>query len=331
LRRGYLTPPSRDSPLISEDVRKRIQRITEEMGYVPNTLAQSLKTNRTNCVGLVVTTIADPFVGRVVRGIEEVAQQNHLSIFLSSSHNEPEREIEVIKTLHQRRVDGLIIAATKLGDEYEQALLRMDVPTVLINHQTEAKFESLQTVFIDDYSGAYRAVEYLTQLGHRCIGYIGAGNRPRSNRIRLEAYQKALQDAGIEPDERRFRIASPQHRFHNEDVADGQNLSAELIRSGVTAIFCYNDMIAVGVLLTCRQLGISVPGQLSIIGFDDIELAQYVTPPLTTIHQPKLRLGQLAMEMLVDLLANRTVQNSVLPTDLVVRSSTGVGPEARSS
>ena len=118
--------------------------------------------------------------------------------------------------------------------------------------------------------------------------------------------------------------ASPA-RTKPDDVAAGQALLPELLRAGVTAVFCYNDMIAVGVLLACRELGLSVPAQLSVAGFDDVEVARYVTPPLTTVHQPKLRLGELAMQMLLDMLAGRPVENQLLPTELVVRGSTGGG------
>jgi DNA-binding LacI/PurR family transcriptional regulator len=316
----------RNSPLISEEVRKNIQQITQEMGYVPNTAAQSLKTNRTHSIGLIVTTIADPFVGRVVRGIEEVARQYHHSVFLSASYNNPENEMEIIRVFRQRHVDGIIIAASKINAEYEQDLLRLDIPIILINHQTETQFQSLHSVCADDYSGARKGVEYLTQLGHRRIGYLGAGNRPRSNRIRLQAYRDVLASSGVEAREEWVAIASPEHHYHSDDVSDGMVLSNMLIQSGVTALFCYNDMLAVGAMLTCRSQGIPVPAKISILGFDDIELAQYLTPPITTIHQPKLRLGQLAMEMLLDLLANRPVENAVLPTELIVRDSTGPSP-----
>ena len=123
-----------------------------------------------------------------------------------------------------------------------------------------------------------------------------------------------------------MRIAPSEHRYHTEDVPDGQTLLPALIAAGVTAVFCYNDSLAVGALLACRALGIAVPEQLSIVGFDDIELAQFVTPPLTTIHQPRLRLGQLAMEMLLDLLAERPVRGSCSATELVVRGSTAAAP-----
>lgn len=317
-----------DSPLISADVRQQIQRLAHEMGYTPNAVAQSLKGQQTHTVGLVVTTIADPFVGRVVRGIDEVAQEAGMSLFLGVSNNDPEREMQVIESFHRRRVDGIIVAAPQISAQYARRLARINVPTVLINQQAETGHEILHSVAVDDYSGACQAVEHLLGLGHRAIGYLGAGNRPRSNRLRLQAYLDAMGAAASSsrraaPAETLTRIAPPERRYHTDDVSDGQALTHELLDAGATAIFCYNDMIATGALLACRQRGILVPEQFSIVGFDDIELAQYVTPPLTTVHQPKLRLGKAAMHMLLDLLNGLTVADQILPTGLVVRGSSG--------
>ncbi len=316
----------RGSPLISLEVREQVQKLAEDMSYIPNAVAQSLRGQRTQTIGLVVTTIADPFVGRVVRGIEEVAQQYQLSLFLSVSGNDPDRELAVMETFHRRRVDGMIVAAAQMTAQHEKRLARINVPTVLINHQAETSLEHLHSVSVDDYAGARSAVDYLLSLGHQAIGYLGAGSRPRSNRVRLEGYRDALRAAGVEQRAEWIQVASGSSQTHSDDVRDGQQLLPALIQAGVTAVFCYNDLVAVGGLLACRALGIAVPTQLSLVGFDDIELAQFVTPPLTTIHQPKLRLGQLAMEMLLDLLAERPVQDTVLPTDLVVRESTASPP-----
>ena len=166
-------------------------------------------------------------------------------------------------------------------------------------------------------------MDHLLALGHRAIGYLGAANRPRSNWIRLTAYRDALRTAGIAGSEAWIKVAPPERRYYADDVADGLAMLPELARTGVTAVCCYNDTIAIGALLACRRFGIAVPEQLSIIGCDDVELAQYVAPPLTSIHQPKLRLGEHAMRMVLDLVAGRPVQNQVLTTNLVVRNSTG--------
>jgi len=311
----------RGSPLISADVREQVQQLALEMGYTPNAVAQSLKSQQTNTVGLVVTSISDPFVGRVVRGVDDVAQQAHISVFLAGSYNDPDREMAVIETFHKRRVDGILVASSLISARYASRLAHIHVPTVLINPQADMPGEMLHAVAVEDARGAVQAVEHLVGLGHRAIGYLGAANRPRSNRLRLEGYHQALKAAGIEADADWVRLGPAGHP-QTEDVADGRAMLPELLAAGISAVFCINDMVAIGALLACRDLGLAVPGQFSIVGFDDIETAQYVTPPLTTVHQPKLRLGQTAMKMMLDLWANRPVEEQLLGTDLVVRGST---------
>ena len=145
-------------------------------------------------------------------------------------------------------------------------------------------------------------------------------------RAGCSGYRDTLAAGGITAPEE-WRRTIPSHRFHTEhDVVEAQALLPELLHAGVTAVFCYNDLVAVGVLLACRELGLHVPDHLSVVGYDDVDLARYVTPPLTTVHQPKLRLGELAMQMLLAILEGRPVANQLLPVNLVVRASTGTPP-----
>lgn len=313
----------RNSELISTKVRERIQQLAQEMGYTPNAVAQSLKRERTNTVGLVVTSISDPFLGRVVRGIEDTARAAGVSVFLSISYNEPERELEIIENFQRRRVDGVISSTSRLHGPYVQRLMRLNIPTIVINQQAEAGSEPLHFVDADDYGGARQAVAHLLSLGHTRIGYLGVGSRIASNRRRMKGYCDTLNEAGIQP-EPSWIQSSPAvlYHSHTDDVQVAQAMLPDLLQAGVTAVFCYNDMVAVGVLMKCRELGVRVPQELSVVGYDDVEIAAYVTPPLTTIHQPKLRLGELAMQMLLDLLDGRPVQDQVLPVELVVREST---------
>src|SRR5579859_4391276 len=182
----------RESSLISASTRGRIQHLAREMGYTPNAIAQSLQTQQTSTIGLVVTSIADPFVSDVLKGVEEVARSAGFSVFLSASHNDPEQEMAVIETFHRRRVDGILLAASRITSEYTRRLSSIRVPTVLINSQAESQARLLHWVAVDDQQGAQLAVEHLLQLGHRAIGYLGMSGRPRSNRQRLLGYQNAL-------------------------------------------------------------------------------------------------------------------------------------------
>ena len=312
----------RDSPLISMDVRERIQQLAGEMGYTPNAVAQSLQTRRTSTIGLVVTSIADPFLSDVVKGVEEVARSADFSVFLSASHNDPDQEMAIIETFHRRRVDGIITTSSRITNEYRKRLNHIRVPTVLINGQGESADALLHWVSLDDRTGAQLAVEHLLQLGHRCIGYLGISSRPRSNQQRLQGYWNTLAAAGIPHQENWMVIAGATEASYEEDVAWGQAALPTLLDAGITAVFCYNDMVAIGVLRACQERGIAVPEQLSVIGFDDIKMASYVTPPLTTIHQPKVELGRLAAQVLLDLLKNQPGRNHTLSPVLTLRAST---------
>lgn len=308
----------RDSPLISIEVRRRIQRLARELGYTPNAVAQSLQTRRTNTIGLVVTSIADPFYAEVVRGIEEAARPAGFSVFLNASYNDPDHEIHVVETFHHRRVDGILVASSRVGSRYADQLERMHVPVVLVNSQAENDQEFLHSVAVDDHAGARLVGEHLLALGHRQIGYVGVSNRPRSNERRRAGLSEAL--AAVSGSD--LVVISLDSRKYDKDAALGRAALAHLRATRCTAVFCYNDMVAIGILLACREHGIKVPRDLSVVGFDDIEFTQYVTPPLTTVHQPKYQLGQLAMQMLLDVLDQQPVQNVVLQPKLQQREST---------
>lgn len=317
----------RDSPLISAEVRERIQRLAQEMGYTPNAIAQSLQMRRSNIIGLVVPSMSDPFFGDVVKGVEEVAHAAKMSVLLSASSNDPDQEMSTIETLHRRRVDGILAGASLISDKYQRRLNHIKVPTVLINSQAESFYPSLYWVSVDDRKGAKLAVEHLLTLGHRKIGYLGVSSRPRSNQSRLESYQNTLKAAGITRAEP-VVVAASMNASPEEDLTVGHKLLPQLLDAGVTAVFCYNDMVAVGLLHACRERGIAVPQELSVVGYDDIPIAGYVAPTLTTIHQPKARMGMLAAKMLLDLLNARPVRNHTLAPTLIIRASTA--PRERS-
>lgn len=319
-----------DSPKISEATRDRVQRLAEEMGYTPNAVAQSLQTRRTNTVGLVVTSLDDPFFPDIVKGAERVAGTAGLSVFLSVSNNEPETEMRAIETFHRRRVDGILIASSRVGMNYVDRLARIKVPVVLIQNEADDGHDFLHSVVADDQAGARLAVQHLVELGHSRIGYIGVLDRHRSNNLRLEGYREALHEAGLPVNAKWTAVASKDDVRQAGDVGIGQQLGAQLLGAGVTSIFCYNDMIAVGVIKMCREQGKTVPTQCSIVGFDDIDLARHLVPPLTTVHVPKHGLGRAGGEMLLRLINGQSVDHRVLAPTLVQRDSTapvgGIAP-----
>jgi LacI family transcriptional regulator/LacI family repressor for deo operon, udp, cdd, tsx, nupC, and nupG len=302
-------------PRVGKKTTEYIRRLAKEMGYIPSAVARSLTAQRTHTIGMIMATISDPFMGQVVEGVEGVAAQLGYDVFLSITRNDLMRELEIVGAFQERRVDGLIIVASHLVSHYTRTLQEISLPVVMINEQEES--DKIATVSVDDAESAFLAVSYLASLGHRRIGYVGVGNRPKSNTYRLRGYKEALEAAQISFDPRLVYASEL-----DEHLARGKASLNQLLEAQATAIFCYNDMTAIGVMAACRENNIRIPRDLSIVGFDDIEIAQYAAPPLTTIHQPRQLLGQRAMEIIHKLLNGEVVSSEIIKGELVVRETT---------
>lgn len=305
-----------DSPLVKEETKERIRRLAEEMEYFPSAIARSLVTKRTYTLGLVVTTIADPFVAEVARGIEEVALDNNYSILLCQSQAEPHREMAAVRVLREKRVDAIIITASRVGNLYISLLEKVGVPIVLINNQQSESY--VYSIATDNVQGGELAVRYLLDLGHRRIGYIAGPEGVSSSADRLKGCKKAIQERGLEMD--------PALIAPGNGKTEGGREGARYILSQPnppTAIFCYNDMTAIGAIHAAKEMGYRVPEDVSIMGYDDIALAAYVDPPLTTIAQQKYEMGHRAAKMALALIEGRKIRakDVLLPGRLVVRSS----------
>ena len=300
---------------MSDLTRERIRDLAEELGYTPDALAQSLVRGRTKTIGVVVTTIADPFVSGIVEGVEKEAGEAGYTVLLGVSHTDPHREMEVVDDFRQRRVDAVIVTASRVGDLYSEHLQRFGVPIVLVNNMVEGDY--LYSVTCDQAQGAYLAAKHLLALGHRQIAYVGIPMRQHSSRKRWRGYARALEEAGLEPNPA-CHIAPDV----KGDIEIGRRALDVLWAQRPTAIMAYNDLTAIGLMMAARERGIDVPAELSIVGFDDIQATQFVSPSLTTVHQPRDAMGRAAMRMVLDLLQEKSVQNHKLNCRLVLRHST---------
>jgi DNA-binding LacI/PurR family transcriptional regulator len=312
-----------DSPLISEETKVRIQRLAQEMGYSPNALARGLVTRQTYSVGMVVTTIADPFVAEVVQGIEATAHDHGYTVILCNSESTPEREIASVEMLRSKRVDGVIVTASRVGALYLEYLELIGGPIVLINNHNEESGRYTFSVSVDNRHGGRLAAGHLVQLGHRRIAYVAGPANHSSDLDRLAGYRQALAEGGIEPD--------PALVVPGNGRPDGGEEALQAILAldpRPTAVFCYNDMTAIGLIHAARQAGLAIPQDVAVVGFDDILFAAYLYPPLTTIAQPKVEMGQQAMHMMLALItasedSEEDLANVVVQGKLVVRASSG--------
>ena len=304
-----------NSPLISAETKARIRRLADEMGYAPSAIGRGLVTRRTGTIGLVVTTIADPFIAEVVQGIEETALSCQYNTILCNSNSEPDRELKTVRALREKRVDAIIVTSSRLGSLYLSHLRSVGVPIVLINNQGQGDY--IHSVRIDDLHGGQLAGRYLLDLGHRRIAYIGGPIWARASGLRLAGCRRALGSEGVELPQELVLVG-------NGRADGGVEAAKELLHRdlAVSAVFCYNDMTAVGVISALQRAGLRIPQDLSVIGYDDVAIARYLWPPLTTIAQPKYVLGKRAMEMALALMqGEEEVPDVVLPPSLVERES----------
>ena len=306
----------RGDPRISAETADRVLALAGELGYTPSAAARSLVTRRTQTVGVVVTTIADPFVSDVVDGIEAALAEHGYALVLALSRSDPERELAVVRLLSEHRVDGIIVAASRVGDRHDHDLVRLQVPVVLLNNQAEAAGSHFLEV--DDVLGARLAVLHLLDLGHRRIAYVWCPDRPRSTARRLLAYPKRTQGLLPPPG-----LVLEQSGI-GDDLSRGRAGLASLlaVTSPPTAVLCYNDLTAIGALLEARHRGLRVAADLSIVGFDDVREAALVTPSLTTVRQPRREMGRRAGAMLLAVLRGENVADEVIAPELVIREST---------
>jgi DNA-binding LacI/PurR family transcriptional regulator len=305
-----------NSPLVNPRTAERIRRIADESGYRASAVARGLVTRRTRTIGLVVTTVADPFTSAVVSGIEQTANDHGYSVFLADSNADPVREQKVVQAFAERRVDGIIVTSSRVGALYLPLLSEMMVPIVLVNDQHPGAF--VHSVMISNVQGSRAAAEHLVALGHRRIGYIGDQFGYQSDVERHAGYREALDAAGIPPlpDLEVYGDGKPEAALRAMD-----KLLA--LQNPPTAVCCYNDMSALGAMRSIHVHGLRVPEDISVTGFDDLFIATYTQPPLTTVRQPMRRMGRLAMESLFRLMSGeQSADRITVEAELIVREST---------
>jgi DNA-binding LacI/PurR family transcriptional regulator len=309
-----------DSSLVSTETKSLIQQLAHEMDYSPDAQARSLVMGRTHTVGVVVTTITDPFIAEVVQAIEHTALDHGYSVILTSSNAEPEREIAAVEMLHSKRVDGLVVTSSRVGALYQDHLDRLRVPVVLVNSHSQQRGKYTFSVSVDNRHGAFLATSHLAALGHRRIAYVTGPANHSDDLDRFAGYREALGQAGVEVD--RALVVPGSGRLDGGERALPVLMALE---DPPTAVFCYNDMTAIGLLHVAQQSGLEVPGDLAVIGFDDVPFSSYVQPQLTTIAQPTRLMGQQAMEMVLDLMKSdgRGASNIVVKGRLILRVSSG--------
>ena len=301
---------------VSAETRQRILKAIEQLGYRPNSIARGLALNKTLALGLIVPDITNPFFPEIVQGAEEVALEHGYTIVLGNTNESPEREMNALRAFEARRVDGLILCSSRLSEKQLLPLLGNHNEVVLINRQVT--LDNVSTVSVDYVQGARMGISHLLAHGRQHIGFFSGPAASHSHRVRLQAFKQTLEENG--------RPYDPSSVFLCAPNTEGGYLAAHEIlphHPELDGLICHNDLVAIGVLQACAELGIVVPDRLAVIGHDDIQAAHLVTPALTTIKISKSELGAKATELLLKRLAgDQQGINLVLPSQLIVRSST---------
>ncbi len=297
------------------ETRDRVLAAARELDYRPSGIARALKRQETRTLGLVVTDITNPFYPQLVRAVESAAHERGYGIVLANGGDDAARELEHLDLLIERRVDGIVIVSSRMTRRHAERLQGTAVPVVLVNDTVAGS--GLPTVTTAHRRGARLATEHLIGLGHRRIGHVGAPADQAASGQRRLGVRDAMRAAGLR---------EPLVAIGDGGVAGGAQAAEALIVAGITGIVAYNDLTAIGALRALRRAGIGVPEQVSVVGFDDIDLAAWTDPPLTTIRQPTDALGRWAVDHLVDLLSGAGGGGGetpvVLQPELVVRGST---------
>jgi LacI family transcriptional regulator len=306
-----------NNPNVKPQTRKKVYEAIERLGYRPNAVARGLASKKTTTVGVVIPDIANAIFAEVARGIEDIANMYHYNIILCNSDKRKEKEIRVINTLLEKQVDGLLFMGGAVTDDHLQAFSSSNVPIVLC--ATTDEKGTMPSVDIDHEGAAYDAVSRLISEGHRRIGMIsGTLQDPANGFARYQGYKRALETAGIAFDERYVRIGN----YKYESGMEAAQYFLEL-EERPTAIFAATDEMAIGAIHAIQDAGLSVPGDVSVIGVDNIRMASMVRPQLTTVAQPMYDIGAVSMRLLTKLMKKESVEQAkvVLPHELIVRRS----------
>jgi len=313
----------RDEPDVSAGTKTRIKVLAQQLGYVPDSTAQGLRNRTTKLFGLAVSSCADPSVSRLVLAIEERAYELGYDLLLAHTLNIPEREDACIHRFLARRVDGVFITPVyRIAAETRvyQELLTRQIPTIVLGHSAPfcSQFVCLEG---DDLAASAAATRHLLKLGHTRIAFLAGPPGAPWAQQRFDGYRQALREAALDIDDKLVFQAG-------RTIEDGARAAAQMIgeASPATAVQAVNDLVAVGCAQVCLKNGLRVPGDLSLLGFGNLPLCEHFQVPLTTLRQPKYRLGSAAVAAMQLLLRGQRPEIKPLPIELIVRASTGAVP-----
>ena len=315
-----LNPATRS--MVSDETASRIAEAAARLGYTVNPIARSLKTNRSNTIGVVIPDLTNPLFPPIVRGIDDILAPLGYSVLLVNTDNDKKREATQIASLRARQVEGLIVATALLNDPQMSQLASERIPLVLINRRMETR--GLPTVTGDDAAGVSAAVRHLAELGHRHIAHLAGPQTTSTGQIRLRAYRQALQDLGLPYSDDLVAVCD-----YWTETLGARGLQQLFDRKiPFTAVLAGNDLLALGCYDLLEERRVRCPDEISIVGFNDMPIVDKLRPSLTTVHIPQYQVGVEAARLLLDRIRdeNTPAKSVLLPLEVIVRGSTGPPP-----
>lgn len=308
------------------DTRTRVEEAIEKLNYRPSSVARSLTSNRTNTAALLVSDVSNPFYGDVIHGVESVAFTRNYDIFLCNTNYDVTRGMNFVRSLVDKRVDGVLIMSSSVSDLWLEELRKNRVPVVISDWKPAVEMVGVNAIDVDFKTGIQQAADHLIGLGHTRIAHVSGSLELRTARNRRDLFLQAVATHGISAE-------SVLVVEGNLQIDGGRQAMKRILNQPVrpTAIFAANDLTAMGIMAEARTAGLRVPDDLSVVGVDDIWLADQIEPPLTTVALPRHEIGRTGMTMLFDLMALDSEDDTILPrsqvhTALVIRKSTGLAP-----
>ena len=317
---------SGNAEYMRDTTRERVEKAIALLEYRPSSVARSLTSKRTNTAGILISDVGNPFYPEVIHGVEDIAFEGGYDVFLCNTNYDEKRGMAFIRSLIDKRVDGVLIMSSSMSDRWLAELARNNVPALVLDWEVQNAKGNLCLLRVDYRKGVQQAVDHLIQLGHRRFVHVSGPIELRTSHWRQKAFLSALRGYGIP--ETDILIIEGDLRI------DGGRAAMQVIAQEEkrhTAVFCANDLMALGILSEARTHNIKIPTDMSVIGLDDIWLATQTDPPLTSVALPRYQIGQTAMQLLFELMKNPRDSEaeplfSHLETGLTIRGSTAPAP-----
>lgn len=308
-----------NKPNISEATRKKVLKIAAELNYYPNAIARGLATRRSNSIGVIVPNLASSFVVRILQGIKSTNRDIEYTVQLFDTVGQKENESQLFQRLaRERRIDGVILIGTTVGDEELKVFRDESVPCILVARRCDM----LSAVYVNNARGAEDATDYLVSRGHRDVACVVCRTQNLPTEERLQGYRASLEKNNV--DFREDLVFEAADNDMTSGVEVFGRLRKALKGSESPAVFVpAGDMVAIGIIKAAKKAGVAVPGELAVVGYDDIPAAEVIEPTLTTVRQPKLEMGDFAINMIVDAIEGKETsqKQKELQTKFIVRES----------